>query len=111
MWSTHQKVGLLSAAVATLDGAAAFHPAFVMSKLARVISRRNNNIPRNKTWAANAACQRRMVIMEAILLVIVLKAAQDFTDIGTWFGLPGPITAATGTCREYSTLTPPKMKF
>ena len=100
MWSAHQKLGLLSAAVTTLDSAAAFHLAFAMSKLASVTSRRNNNIPRNKTWAANAACQRRMVIRTAILLVIVLKAARDFRAIGTWFGLPRPITAAIGTCRE-----------
>ena len=97
MQSTHQKVGMLNAAFTIPGGEAAFHLAFALSKLARVTSRRNDNISRKKTWAANAACQRRMVISVAIHLVIVSKAVQHFTAIGTWSGLPGPTTAATGT--------------
>ena len=98
MQSTHQKVRMLNAAFTIPGGEVAFHLAFALSKLARVTSKRNDTIPRKNTWAANAACQRRMVISAAILLAIVSKAVQHFTAIATWSGLPGPTTTdATGT--------------
>ena len=68
---------IVSITSSTPEGEPAFHHAFVLSTLAAVTSRRNNN---RKARANNAACQSRTVMRTAIPLVEALMTVLLFTE-------------------------------
>ena len=77
----------------------AFNHVFVISELASVTSRRNNDILGNMTGATKVACQKRTVISATMLLAMAWKDVLWSADSRRWTDLFG-FTGTTGTCRK-----------